>query len=497
MIRLMLVLLATLSARGGEFFSGQAARAVLGQSSFSSREAGIVASAMTIQKDRLNVADRSGLVSVFDLTKLPAVSDEVHRHGTEACALCGFAPAETVPQAVAAGSSTVSMFGKRLAAIDTRTHRILIWNDVTSPTANYGPDVTLGLSDPGVSTVNESTIIDPISVAIDGSRLFVGDAALHRVLIWKRIPTSPNQPADAVLGQPDFSSREATDTPRANTIARPDALVSDGVNLFVADSHDRRVLVFSAADTLLPSESILNSASLSTALFAPGTLVTISKANLSDHNASAPDAEPTALPTKLGGAEVYLDGVPIPLLSVSPSEIRAQLPYTALASGAGSLYVRAERADGSIRVSAPASVIFGSASPGIFSFAGPEPRNGILLHSGDQAKAGSPVTRQAPALPGEIVALWVTGLHTVPPSPDQAPAAGVPFSGGELGFSPIRALVNGQAAEVVSAALPLTSIGVYQVQVLLPQGLSGDNSELSISEDGYNSNTVTFPSNKP
>jgi uncharacterized protein (TIGR03437 family) len=496
MIRLTLALLLAGAAYGAEFFSGQAARAVLGQPSFSAHESGLAVSAMSLEDGRLYVADNSGRVSIFDLSRLPGPKDAVPHGPADVCPLCSLAPVGSISQVVAAGSSTVSAFGNRLAAIDTRTHRILIWHDVTSAAANAGPDVTLSLSDPRSGSANESTIVDPISVAVDGTHLFVGDAALHRVLVWKSLPTVDNQPADAVLGQPDFSFREPNDTPRPDTIFRPDALVSDGMNLFVGDSHDRRVLLFSAADSFLPSDSLLNSATLTTGSFAPGTLLTIRATALAEANVSAPDDRPTPLPTKLGGTEVLLNGVLLPLLSVSRNEVRAQLPYTQTATGYGSLYVRSERADGSVTLTSPASVAFATSSPGIFAFTGPEPRAGILLHGDDSAEGGSPVTAEAPASPGEVVTVWVTGLHPVTSSSDQMPVAGIPYAGGELSFTPVHAQVNGQPAEVLSTTLPQTSIGVYQVRLVLPRLVNRDRAELAIVEDGYSSNLVTFSSGK-
>ncbi len=498
MTRLSLMLFAVLTTHGAEFFNGQAARAVLGQSSFFSRDPGIAVSAMTISRGRLNVADQSGLVSVFNLSAIPAAAAELPQRGSDVCGLCGFTPVTTLSQAVAAGSSTVSIFGNRLAAIDTRTHQILIWRDLTASGSSSGPDVVLNLSDAGVLSASESTIVDPISIALDASRLFVGDGALHRVLVWKTLPDTPNQPADSVIGQPDFSSRETSDTPRANTIWRPNALVSDGTNLFVGDSHDRRVLVFSAADAVLPADSILNSATLTGGAFAPGTLVTIKASKLTSAQFSAADDRLSALATKLGGTEVFLNGVALPLLSVSPVEIQLQLPYTGVASGFGSIYVRAGNPDGSATTSSAASIAFSSASPGIYAFAGSEPRPGIVLHQMEQGEGGAPVTQEAPAVSGEIITLWVTGLHALANTSEQMPIAGFPSSAGnDIAFTPIHALVNGQPAEIVSAALPVSSIGIYQVQVALPSWSNHERAELSLSEDGFSSNTITFASQNP
>ena len=59
---------------------------------------------------------------------------------------------------------------------------------------------------------------------------------------------------------------------------------------------------------------------------APGSLVTLLGQNFTSRTESAPsDADP--LPRTLGGVEVYFDGIPAPLLYVSPSQINAQVPW--------------------------------------------------------------------------------------------------------------------------------------------------------------------------
>jgi hypothetical protein len=173
------------------------------------------------------------------------------------------------------GSPAVSIHGTTVALADTPNHRVLIWRDTRVSSANQMPDVVLGQSNSDMSSIHGGTLIEPISVTFDGKRLFVGDAALRRVLIWNSLPKMNNQPADAVLGQQNLTSIESSEAPAADSIQRPTALISDGINLFVADSVDRRVLVFSAADTPLPKNAILNSASLVAGPLAPGTLITI------------------------------------------------------------------------------------------------------------------------------------------------------------------------------------------------------------------------------
>ena len=59
------------AASAAEFQSGQAARAVIGQPSFSARDAGIVAHALAVSKGRLYAADASNKTLGFDLAKIP------------------------------------------------------------------------------------------------------------------------------------------------------------------------------------------------------------------------------------------------------------------------------------------------------------------------------------------------------------------------------------------------------------------------------------------
>lgn len=464
-----------------DFQTGQAARAVIGQSSFSAHDAGISPSALSLSSGRLYVADTSNHLLAFDLSQIPGAKDDFAGRQAAGCAVCGFAPIATLNQSVIAGISAFSVWGKSVAIADTPNHRVLFWRDASSQSALKGPDVILS-----------STFAEPLSVALDGQRLFVGDGTLHRVLVWNSLPQSDNQPADVVLGQQNFSASSIPDTPAADTIVRPVALESDGKNLFVADSVNRRILIFSAADVPLPANSLLNSASLSVGPLAPGTLVTISAVGLTQSSASNGDDPDQPLPKKLAGVEVVVDGEALPLQSVSPSEIRAQLPYDLANRSSASLYVRSESEDGAVSVSTPVAVSLLPAAPGLFAFSGNEPRPGMTVH-----QAGAPVTSNSPAQPGETITLWGAGLGALIAGSSNASGvvAGVPTQLPDLLVQiPVTATVNGVPAEVLSATLPEGSIGIYEIHVQLPLNFpKTGNTTLTISQDGHASNTVTIP----
>jgi uncharacterized protein (TIGR03437 family) len=448
-------------APAADFHSGQAARAVIGQSSFSAREAGVSAHALSLAHGRLFAAEANRLVT-FDIAK--------------PCTLCGFAPVSIANQAVMRGVAGVAVAGKVVVAADAANHRVLIWRSTTPNPGVIGakqPDVVL-------------TLPEPVSVAYDGRRLFVGDAVQHHVLVWNALPTVDDQPADAVLG------RAESNAPDAATIGTPAALTSDGANLFVADTENRRILVFSPGDLDLPEEDILNSASLVATPLAPGALVTIRAPGLANETESVEESSNEPLPTRLANVEVYLNGSPLPLLAVSPDEIQAQFPYDLAGATAGSLYVRSVRENGSALVSSAAAVQIVPASPGIFAIGTREPRNGLLLHlsneqdgEGGPAK-GVPITDDSPAAPGEVVTVWASGLGLV--------GAGDAASTDGETVLPVRALVNGEPAEVLSARLPRGAVGIYEVAVALPAGIAASAEvRLQLVENAVLSNTVVFP----
>ena len=492
-VRAAILLLVSTSLFGAEFENGQAARAVLGQSSFSSHEAGVRVTSMVVSRDRLYAADTSGHILTFDLSRLGSVRDDRSGRQSNGCTVCLVSPSAESKESVMPGVAAVSVWDKTIAVADTANHRVLIWRDSTAPRPDHGPDIILGRSSE-FSLPGPATLVSPVSVALDGRRVFVGDAALHRVLVWNSLPMTDGQSADVVLGQPDFASDATSDVPGAESIAAPSAMVSDGNNLFVADTTNHRILVFSPGELPLAADSIVNSASLVSGPLAPGTLITINGNHFGNFSESA-SAGVTELPKRLGGVEVIFDGQALPLLAVSPTEVQAQIPYDLGNRSAASLYLQLARSASLPALTTPLGVRLVPASPGLFAVGESEPRSALLLHAAAPAEGGAPpVTRDNPASPGEVLTLWATGLGAVWDNGTASPVAGHPQGTASEIALPVTAQVNGVPATVLSAKLPEGAIGVYEIQIVMPvEAFPNTEGRLSLTQNGIVSNTVSFP----
>jgi len=416
---------------------------------------------------------------------------------------------------------SVTSDGRRLIVSDLGQNRVLVWNSI--PTSNgQAADLVLGQPDftsaltnnssklcpsdrlnedgtPGYPATCLGTMDFPRYALSDGTRLFIADGGNDRVLVYNTFPTTNGQHADVVLGQATGEINRSSDSAFPLYVASPDllrtplSLAWDGTNLFVSDTFNRRVVVYSLHDQPLPFTAVRNLASrdvfatasiifdgtivendevkitvggrdytykfirddtfanilqnfaqkinndadavvtasvitdlrallltsrsggeegnaveftttktpdtstiaLTTsgatltggqnaALLAPGTLVTLYGDNLSDTTVSVPE-NTFILPRNLGGVRVYFDGIEAPLLMVSPTQINAQIPWEVADANSANAYVRTERANGTVTTTSPVAVTVIQFNPGIFATDGSDPRPGVISHFSDRA----------------------------------------------------------------------------------------------------------------
>lgn len=204
----------------------------------------------------------------------------------------------------------------------------------------------------------------------------------------------------------------------------------------------------------------VNAATFKTGPIAPGTLVTIFGTGLSTATATASSVP---LPTTLGGTVVLLNGLSIPLAFVSPGQINAQLPFR-IPTGSATLTVRDAN-----ETTANSILSIAASSPGIFTTTANGKGDAIATH------ANSALVKRATgeyALVGETVILYCTGLGDVNGSPVAGSAA--PSSPLPGALQKVEVLMNGLAANVVYAGLTPGSVGLYQINFIVPGGVGGD-----------------------
>ncbi|MGC8758689.1 MAG: hypothetical protein ACP5UT_05420 [Bryobacteraceae bacterium] len=454
--------------------------------------------------------------------------------------------------------SSVWVAAGKVFVADLGMSRVLIWNSI--PSRNGQPaDVVVGQPDfdhpewktgatptthllcasngtdkDGKPTYPDrcaATLDMPRAVLSDGRRLFVADSGNDRVLIWNQIPTTNGQPADIVLGQLDFELNQSSDSGEPRRVAStdsfktPTSLAFDGVNLYVADTYNRRVLVYTPGDFSLPVTAVRNAPSPSThargsivfggtvekdqeltikignenvkdadgnvitkeytitttaddtfetiinrfvqlindsqdpyviaspntlfnalvfiareadtlgnsvtletqvkpdgskitmttsgskltggqdpALIAPFALVAVLGENLADQTLSVPDIT-QPLPYELGGVQFFVDGLPCPILAVSPERVIAQIPVEVAGSNSASGVLRVRRNNGEITVSSAVAVRLIEQNPSVYTLDSPAPAPGVAYHYSSHATAT--VSVDGAANPGDIATVYI------------------------------------------------------------------------------------------
>lgn len=285
---LLLVVCAQIEAQAQEFYTGQAARLVIGQKTFTEQFPGssdelLGASAgLAYANNMLFVADSSRIgaapsnhrvLMYRDVNSFVPQPTDRFVQGARCPACVGRAdivlgqpsfsvlPNDLPPSRVAANTmrqaTAVASDGNVVAVADTDFNRILIWRNI--PTRNGQPaDIVLGqdaLDKLRPVATNNRSLRGPQGLWIQNGRLFVADTQNHRVLVWNSIPSRNDQPADLVLGQANFDVVPQVDltrlevVPKQDNLLNPVSVTSDGTRLFVSDLGHNRVLIWNSLPT--------------------------------------------------------------------------------------------------------------------------------------------------------------------------------------------------------------------------------------------------------
>lgn len=231
----------------------------------------------------------------------------------------------------------------------------------------------------------------------------------------------------------------------------------------------------------IPVASLFNAASFAPGS-SPGALATLFGSNFIDALGLL-SAHSVPLPLQLGGTSVELEGIPAPLLAAARlgtlEQINFQVPFELLGRASADLVVRRNGVS-----STPVRVSLSNAHPGIFTSGG---GSGAVLH----ASTNEPVTVANPARQGEVVSVYATGLGAVSnPPPSGAPALSDPVS---VTVNGATATVSGRPAVVLFSGLAPGFVGVYQVNLRIPEATPIGNATLVITSQGVSSQPVIIP----
>ena len=418
-----------------------------------------------------------------------------------------------------------------LLVSDALLNRVLFFLKPSGGDFTNGQLATSVIGQPNFGPPTETTLSSPHLIATDtDDRLYVADTGNNRIVIYRNVPTAGFDPA------PSFVITNGLST---DTLSRPHGVFINQTTgeVWVADTlfnNVGRLLRYPKFDQLvakpLANTSLTSVVPLAVALdpfgnpvpveggaqrvaffypsidfsanaggvparfsgnaanyldrFAPGMLASIfafPSSRFGDQTATF-DSLPNPLPitTTLGDVQVLVNGVPAPLLFVSPTQINLQIPYETPV-GTVPQEIRIVRAStGQIL----ASTLFrvDPVSPGLFTANGTGAGQLAAVN-----QDGTPNNGSHPAKAGTFISLFGTGIGAV----DGAPPDGEPAKALAPTSLQTRVFINDgfvPDSDVQYSGLAPGFVGVWQINVKVPANVPPGDVPVVVLLNDINSN---------
>jgi len=263
------------------------------------------------------------------------------------------------------------------------------------------------------------------------------------------------------------STGSSTTTANATTPASPTAASNVSVftrslaplptqtSIIVLSTSGFTVLPWTySASVASPQISAVVSAADGKSAAAPGGLITLYGSNLSPTNLATSQIP---VPTALANSCITVNGQPIPLIFVSPTQINAQMPFQAVGAETIVVHTPGGTSDNynlTVQTTAPAVFLSG--------VAGPETNLPTIIRTAN----GLLATDSNPIHAGDVLVIYATGLgQTNPAGLTGYPAPGNPLSSA---LATATVTLGGMNLPVIYAGLAPGEVGVYQINVTVP-----------------------------
>jgi uncharacterized protein (TIGR03437 family) len=246
--------------------------------------------------------------------------------------------------------------------------------------------------------------------------------------------------------------------------------------VYVADHGGGEIFRIEATAATAPSftaQSVVNAASYETGI-TPGSASTLFVSGVRGEGVTAAQAVP--LPRQLDGIKVTVNGREAPLFAVAnvngQEQVNFQVPWETEAPTARIVVTRDDTASPAVDVAMQAL------HPGIFELNG---GGAIVVRTADN----SLVTPERPLGSRESVYFYATGLGPVDANPGTG--NGGPRNPLARTALPVRVTVDGAECEVLFSGLAPDFVGVYQINILSPNGIGRGQRELVVWVGGVRS----------
>lgn len=311
----------------------------------------------------------------------------------------------------------------------------------------------------------------PNAVAVDGTgNIYIADMGNHRV---RRV--SPTGAITTVAGTGEAGAGPDLVPATQSALHFPSSVAVDSNNdLLILDWQNYRLrkVSFSARPAISPG-GVVNAASFVSSALAPGALISIFGTQFA---ASLTQAASVPLPAELDGVTVSVQGKPLPLVFVSPTQINAQLPYD-IAEGPAA--VRVTTAAGS---SSEEVLQIAPAGPGVFLL--PGGARGVIVNQDFTLNGvANPESR------GRVLTVYLTGIGPL----DGTLTAGEPAPAATLlrAALPASATLGSRPAPLLFLGLSPGFVGLAQANVQIPADApTGPEVELRLTVGSRSSNPV-------
>jgi uncharacterized protein (TIGR03437 family) len=321
----------------------------------------------------------------------------------------------------------------------------------------------------------------PYSVAVDAAGdLFISDSVNQSI---RFVDAFGNISTIAGNGKPGFSGDGGPGT--SAQMYKPFGIITDANgNVFFVDSLNSRVRELTGSGPVVPSaKSVVNAASFVGGGLVPGGMATIFGSNLTSAT-GINLASGLPLATDLLKTEVkFNNAVSAPIFAVdnvnNAQQINIQVPWE-LAGQSSVLMQVISNGVASLPISVPVL----TAQPGVFAYNVGNTTYGVVLHGSFQlADSAHPVAAD------EVVSVYCTNLGAVSPALKDGQAG----TGAESTVVTPTATVGGKNAPVSFHGTAPGFVGLYQVNIQIPKGLTSGNQTLLLSSGAASSAAVQLP----